>query len=71
MNELNVTGLTGEIERLRTKKRRLVNDMKVLRGQMANDVLSPEKVDKYVAMNKQLRRVRVIEAEFCYLKNML
>jgi hypothetical protein len=68
----NNRGLDDTINGLQTRKRTIVTRMNVLKQEMRNDnLIDQEKLTEYLDLNKDLRLVKIYEAEFSYLKNIL
>jgi hypothetical protein len=65
-------GLKQTINNLRDKKKTLSYTMKVLNEQMrGEDKLDNKKLTEFLNANAELRKIRIYEAEFLYLKNIL
>lgn len=68
----NVPSLKCSIDGLRNKKRRIIKKMRVISQQLRQSlVYDPHKIEEYQALNEELRRVRIFDAELTHLRNML
>jgi hypothetical protein len=69
---LKERGLKGTVEFLRQRRCKLQNIMSITHRYLRNsESIDHAKVDEYVKMNKQLRELKIFEAELTYIKNLL
>lgn len=66
------TGLQATIQRMKETKSRITLEMRQLYSEMkVADTINAEKLNRYLYLNEELRKVSIFEAEFTYLKNII
>jgi hypothetical protein len=64
--------LKYSIDGVRNKKRRIIRKMRVLSQQLREaQIYDTHKLDEYIALNDELRRVRIYDVELTHLRNIL